>query len=370
MYTTLQTAARQLSKSFLPLDHSETIDHRARNLNPLQTFPSTERRIAAEFGPDDPITDSTNPTTESNIPIESSLITSTMVDAIELPPTPAMNAVIAKQARGPTFDVDANHLAQALEQSNSAIDCGIQSNQVMLATQVCIAALHMCQAFHATKFIQTKSFTRLKSAAAVLVEHATRLHSTLLTAENSDPLAMEINENQDAPPPNQSITCNTDVSRSSASRLADTSCSSASRLAAQKISHFSRQSSALFHFPEPLDEPKSTTIDPQTMHAATLAYQEQCATRHERRQKRPPRFRKGEIIGARDSLSRWWMARIEAVVISKRHDSPIYYVEFIGFPAQQWEFIADETRLAPFNPARHTQFRASADVIKPEILEI
>jgi hypothetical protein len=68
-----------------------------------------------------------------------------------------------------------------------------------------------------------------------------------------------------------------------------------------------------------------------------------------------PKYEKGEIIGARNSEDKWYMAEVLKVFHHKHAN--MYYVEFKGWGEQFNEFIVDSYRLKRFNPRIHVYYR-------------
>lgn len=86
-------------------------------------------------------------------------------------------------------------------------------------------------------------------------------------------------------------------------------------------------------------------------------YQDECKRiEYKRRAKRqPPKYEKGEIVGAKDKEGRWWMSRVLEVFQFMEHTA--YYIEFLGWGDKFNEFITDGFRIQPFNPRRHLYYR-------------
>lgn len=258
---------------------------------------------------------------------------SALIDIADLPPTPAMEKAAARQKKPVTFDVDAAKLARSTEEMASFIDTLNAELQLEMSAGLCIAQLNTLAAFKSVAYIDQPTYTRLKSAAITIVNHAQNIHACLM-----DPEVV----------PEPSAKCTTLI---------------------QRLADLSKQPTALYIFEEPLSDAKSIDLDQETKTAALIAYQDHCARRRDHSLQKQPLYRKGEIIGAKDSMQRWWMARVEAILRSSRHPM-IYYIEFIGFPAQQWEFIADITRLAKFNPMRHQQFRSNNAMSPADLIDV
>lgn len=86
-------------------------------------------------------------------------------------------------------------------------------------------------------------------------------------------------------------------------------------------------------------------------------YQEECKRiEYKRRAKRqPPKYEKGEIVGAKDKEGRWWMSRVLEVFHYMEHIA--YYVEFLGWGEKFNEFITDGFRIETFKPRKHLYYR-------------
>lgn len=68
--------------------------------------------------------------------------------------------------------------------------------------------------------------------------------------------------------------------------------------------------------------------------------------------KTPHKFKIGQIVGARDTERKWWMARILYIFEDPEYPYPWYYVHFEGWDSIHNEWIASPYRIKKFNPRR------------------
>lgn len=72
----------------------------------------------------------------------------------------------------------------------------------------------------------------------------------------------------------------------------------------------------------------------------------------QKNKKKSIKFEVGQIVGARDQESKWWMARILYVFEDPNYPYPWYYVHFEGWKDLQNEWISSPFRIKNFNPRR------------------
>lgn len=68
----------------------------------------------------------------------------------------------------------------------------------------------------------------------------------------------------------------------------------------------------------------------------------------------PPRFEKGEVVGAKDGEGRWWMSRVLDVV--GLGGQAVYYVEYLGWGPQFNRLITTPWEIKKYNPFKHKYF--------------
>lgn len=88
-------------------------------------------------------------------------------------------------------------------------------------------------------------------------------------------------------------------------------------------------------------------------------YQEECLHIEwkQNAKRKPPKYMKNEIVGAKDKEGKWWMSKILGIYAYQQCIA--YYVEFLGWDEKFNEFITDSYRIERFNPKKHKYYRPS-----------
>lgn len=68
----------------------------------------------------------------------------------------------------------------------------------------------------------------------------------------------------------------------------------------------------------------------------------------------PPKFKVGQIVGAKDKENKWWLSRVLHVYDTPQKNSYWYYIRFEGWGKMHDEWICSNTyRVRYFNPHKH-----------------
>lgn len=73
-----------------------------------------------------------------------------------------------------------------------------------------------------------------------------------------------------------------------------------------------------------------------------------------------PKYAIGEIIGAKDKESNWWMS--EVLYCASYNTHTIYYIKFLNWGEQFNEFIHEKHRMQKFNPYKHKYYRSASEL--------
>ncbi len=71
--------------------------------------------------------------------------------------------------------------------------------------------------------------------------------------------------------------------------------------------------------------------------------------------RKPPKYEKGEIVGAQDRERKWWLSQI--LEVFEFNGNQVYYVRFAGWGDKFDEFIPDGFRLQKYNSKKHKYYR-------------